>query len=157
MKLRPNLSANRARYLRGGRQSGLVFCDVEVRFVKRQRLDQIGMAPEDFARLTRHVSVAGEIRRQEHRIGTETFRSNSRHRRTHAKLSCFVGGGANDRAIPAPRDRLAPQLRIVALLDGRIKRVHVDMNDLAPRRSCRFAHRPPSYSTARASVMILAA
>jgi len=36
-------------------------------------------------------------------------------------------------AIPAPRhnDGFAAQLRIVPLLHGRIKRVHIDVNDLA--------------------------
>ena len=33
----------------------------------------------------------------------------------------------------ADRDRLAPQLRIIALLDRRVKGIHVDMDDLADR------------------------
>jgi hypothetical protein len=33
------------------------------------------------------------------------------------------------------RDRATPQLRIVALLDRRIERVHVDMDDLAQRHA----------------------
>jgi hypothetical protein len=35
----------------------------------------------------------------------------------------------------ADSDRAAPELRIVALLDRRIERVHVDMDDLAQRHA----------------------
>src|SRR5439155_436631 len=91
------------------------------------------MAHEDFAHLTGDGSVAREIWGQEHSIKAETFRSNSRHRRTDSKLSCFIGSGADNGATtpPSDDDRLAAQLRIVALFDRRIKGVHVDMNDLA--------------------------
>src|SRR5438876_4218311 len=91
------------------------------------------MAHEDFAHLTGDGSVAREIWGQEHSIKAETFRSNSRHRRTDSKLSGFVGSGADNGATtpPSDDDRLAAQLRIVALFDRRIKGVHVDMNDLA--------------------------
>src|SRR5438876_3221938 len=95
------------------------------------------MAHEDFAHLTGDGSVAREIWGQEHSIKAETFRSNSRHRRTDSKLSCFVGSGADNGATtpPSDDDRLAAQLRIVALFDRRIKGVHVDMNDLAYSQS----------------------
>src|SRR5207249_7651488 len=91
------------------------------------------MAHEDFAHLTGDGSVAREIWGQEHSIKAETFRSNSRHRRTDSKLSCFIGSGADNGATtpPSDDDRLAAQLRIGALFDRRIKGVHVDMNDLA--------------------------
>ena len=50
------------------------------------------------------------------------------------------GSGADNGATATPRDddRLAPQLGIVPLFDRRVKRIHVDMNDLANR------HRPSS-------------
>jgi len=50
-----------------------------------------------------------------------------------AQLSCFIRSTAHHGGVPAPRhtDGFAPQLRIIPLLHGRIKRVHIDMNDLA--------------------------
>jgi hypothetical protein len=42
---------------------------IEVRLVKGQRLEQIGMALEDLAHLTRDGTAAWEIRRQEHGVG----------------------------------------------------------------------------------------
>jgi len=53
--------------------------------------------------------------------------------REHAELTDFVGGSADDRAVPAPGDNdgLSPQLRVVALLHERVERVHVDMHNLA--------------------------
>ena len=39
----------------------------------------------------------------------------------------------------ADRDRPAPQRRVVALFDARVKRVHVDMDDLA-RGAWGFGH-----------------
>src|SRR5437899_8436619 len=70
------------------------------------------MAHEDFAHLTGDGSVAREIWGQEHSIKAETFRSNSRHRRTDSKLSCFIGSGADNGATtpPSDDDRLAAQL-----------------------------------------------
>src|SRR5687768_13586023 len=53
----------------------------------------------------------------------------------HAELAHFVARRCNDTAIAvAPHDDgLAPQRRIVELLDGRIERVHVDVQDGAYR------------------------
>lgn len=41
--------------------------------------------------------------------------------------------GADDAALagPADDDRFSAQLRLIALFDGRVECVHVDMNDLA--------------------------
>jgi len=54
----------------------------------------------------------------------------------HAELARFVARGRDDAAFPrsADRDRLPAQLRIVALFDRCVERIHVDMDDLA--RSC---------------------
>jgi hypothetical protein len=45
------------------------------------------------------------------------------------KRSCLVADGPIDAAFPraADRDRLVTQLRIVALLDRRVERVHIDL------------------------------
>ena len=51
----------------------------------------------------------------------------------HAELARFIRRSAHHGAISAPRDDhgLAAELRIVALLYGRIERVHIDVDDLA--------------------------
>src|SRR6266702_3418066 len=98
------------------------------------------MTQEDFARVTRDSPIAGEIRGQKHSIRAETFRSNRWHRRTHPKPSCFVRGGADNGATTTPcdDDRLTPQLGIVALLHGCIKRVHVHVYDFPSRHPILF-------------------
>jgi hypothetical protein len=51
----------------------------------------------------------------------------------NAKLPCLVACRGHDAALArsADRDRLAAQLRVVALFDGCIESIHVDMDDLA--------------------------
>jgi hypothetical protein len=51
----------------------------------------------------------------------------------HAEAPSLVRSSAHDRAVTPPSDdyRLAAQLRIITLLDGSIKRVHVDMDDFS--------------------------
>ena len=126
----------RADRLRGGgraRQAGEGLGDVEVGLVERQRFDQVGVAREDLAHLLRHRLVAHEIRRHEHRLRAQALGADRRHRRAHAELARLVTRRAHHRARAAPRDdhRPAAQGRVVALLDGRIERVHVDVQDLA--------------------------
>jgi hypothetical protein len=52
---------------------------------------------------------------------------------THAERSRFIRSSAHYGAIPAPRDGdgFASDLRVMPLLYGRIKGVHIDMHDLA--------------------------
>ena len=78
-------------------------------------------------------TIARDIRGQEDCVRAQTFRPNRGHGGSHAELSRFIGSSAHYGAIPAPGDNngFAAQLRIVALLHGRIKRVHVDVNDFA--------------------------
>jgi endonuclease III len=117
---------------------------------KRQRLDQIGMARQNFPNLTRDRSVASEVWGYEDAIRAESFSSNGRHRRPYSKLPYFIRSGADNRAAttPSDNDRLAPQLRIVPLFDRRVKRIHIDMNDLANR------HQPSSCSRPQASASV---
>jgi hypothetical protein len=51
----------------------------------------------------------------------------------NTELSCFIAGSSNnvtDAAAPY-RNRLTTELRIVKLLDGCKKSIHVDMDDLS--------------------------
>ena len=55
-----------------------------------------------------------------------------RHRGAHAVHARLVRGGRHDAApagLGADDDGLAAQLRAIALLDGRVERVHVDVRD----------------------------
>ena len=70
------------------------------------------------------------------RCGHRPHRARHRHRRAHAERPRLVAGGGDDAARcgrAADGDRLAAQLRVVALLDGRVERVHVDVEDAAHR------------------------
>ena len=56
------------------------------------------------------------------------------HGRSHAVLPRLVARRHDDPAmLPAHRDRLAPEVRIVALLHRRVEGVHVDMDDFSKR------------------------
>jgi hypothetical protein len=51
----------------------------------------------------------------------------------YAEAPGFVGSSADNRTFSLLRDNqgFAAQVRVVPLLDGRIKRVHVDVDDFA--------------------------
>src|SRR5205807_7071534 len=104
-------------HLCGGRQASLVLRNVEIRFVEGQRFNQVGVAFEDFVRLTGDRPIAREVRGQEDCVRAKTFGSNSGHGGTYAELSRFIRSGAHYGAIPAPGDnnRLTAELRIVPL------------------------------------------
>src|SRR6266481_4197901 len=97
-------------------------------FVEGQRLNQVGVPFEDLAHLSGYLAIARKVGGQECCVGAKTFGSKSGHRGTHAELSRFIRSSTHYGAIPTPSDNngFAAQLRIVALLHGRIKRVHVD-------------------------------
>jgi hypothetical protein len=78
-------------------------------------------------------AIACEIRRHEDRIRTQAFRSFCWHGRMNAEAPGLVRSSADHRAVAQPSNdhRLAAQLRIIALLDRSVKRVHVDMDDFS--------------------------
>src|SRR5215469_14218026 len=88
---------------------------------------------EDFTDLTGDRTITWEVWWKKYGVGAQAFGANSGHGRTHAELSRFIRGGADYGAIAAPRDNngRATELWIVALLHRRIKRVHVNVDDLA--------------------------
>ena len=65
--------------------------------------------------------------------GAEAFGTDGGHCGAHAEGSGFIGRGADDGAVAAPGndDGFAAEVGVVALFDGGIEGVHVDMNDLA--------------------------
>ncbi|MBB2671484.1 UNVERIFIED_ORG: hypothetical protein GGE44_001035 [Rhizobium esperanzae] len=107
--------------------------DVEIGLVERQRLNERRVFGKDLADLLRHGFVEVEAWRHEDQVRTFSFRGDRGHRRVDAE---FAGLIARRRNHPTRRrspdgDRFAAQFRVIALLDRRIKRVHVDMDDLA--------------------------
>jgi hypothetical protein len=86
-----DLVANRTRHLHRGRQPGLVFGNIEIRFVGRQRFDQVRVALEDFPCLTGGGSIAWEVWRQEHGFRAKAFGSNSGNGATLSELSVQCG------------------------------------------------------------------
>src|SRR5271170_4183334 len=128
-----NLFANRARHLCCCRQARLVLRNIEIGFIKRQRFDEVSVPTKDITHLSGHSSITGKIRREKDGARTEAFGTNGGHRGMHTELPRFVRRRADDGAVSPPRDNdwLAAQLRIVPLLDRRIKCIHVDMYDFA--------------------------
>ena len=109
--------------------------DVEIRLVERQRLDQRRDARDRWrtpARETaRYFWKSGRTMMSDGHSRTARDIGN---RRAHAKRARLVAGRRDHAAlgrIAADDDRLAAQRRVVALLDGRIERVHVDVQDAA--------------------------
>ena len=81
---------------------------------------------------SRSGAVLREVRADDHEVRTQPDRARHRDRRLHAELPRLVARRRDDAATfgaAADGDRLAPQLGPVALLDGRVERVHVDVKD----------------------------
>src|ERR1700733_1942754 len=82
--------------------------------------------------LLRDGPVNVEPRRDEHELGTPSHRDRRRHRGANPEASRFVTRGSNHASLRrvANRHRSILEIGIVALLDGRIESVHVNVNDL---------------------------
>ena len=112
-----------------------VLGDVEVRLVERERLDERrdrrGRWPRSAATRLRYFVKSGRtITSSGHR---RTARDIGMAERT-PKRARLVARGADDAPAlgrAAHGDRAAARARVVALLDGRVERVHVDVQDLA--------------------------
>jgi hypothetical protein len=108
--------------------------DVEIGLVERQRFDQRRVVEEDGADLARHFLVDVEARLHEHQLGAQPLGRGRGHGRAHTEGAGLVACRHHHAALPpAHRHGTAAQCRIVALLHGRIERIHVDMEDLADR------------------------
>jgi hypothetical protein len=110
----------------------LVFSNVEIGLVERERLDQIGVLGENLVNLHRDGPVDVESGRHEDQLGAFAHGGDGGHCRADAECPGLVAGRGHDaapRAMP-DRHRLAAKRGIVALLNGRVKSVHIDMYDL---------------------------
>src|SRR5260370_29733315 len=91
------------------------------------------MALEDLARRGGGCLVSREIGRHEDGFRAQAFCANCGHRGADAERPCLIRSGAYNRpvAFPCDNNRPAAQVRIVALFDRSIERVHVYVNDLS--------------------------
>jgi hypothetical protein len=110
-----------------------VFDDVEIGLVERQWLDDRRVCGENFPDLQRDRLVGVEPRLHEDQIRAFPLGRDRLHRRMNAELPRFVACGRDDAVLArsADRNRLRAQFRIVALFDGCIERIHIDMDDFA--------------------------
>ncbi len=111
-----------------------VFRDVEVGLVERQTFDQWRDFAKDREDLLRDGAVLLKVRPHDLQRRAQANRAGHRNRRPHAELAGLVAGRRHHSSgfrRAADRHRLAAQLRPVALLDGRVERVHVHVNDAA--------------------------
>jgi hypothetical protein len=111
----------------------LVLGHVEIGFVETERFDQVGVVAEDRANLLADLAIDVEAALAEHQVGAQPLGGDAGHRAAHAEPARFVTGGSNH-AAPARSPHgngFSAQLGIVALLDAREKRIHIDMDDLA--------------------------
>ena len=132
--VQPNPLLQAPRDIRRQRFVPGVLRDVEVGLVERHRLDQRRDLAKNGEHRGRCRLVFREIRRDDDERGAEADGSGHRDRRTHAEGARLVAG-RSDHAAPigpaADRDRLAAKRWVVALLDRRVERVHVDVENPA--------------------------
>ena len=104
---------------------------VEEGLVERQAFDEVRELAENLEDLRGDLAVALEARRDDHGLRAAPERLAHRHCGMHAETAHLVAGGGDDAAPAGAADdhRLARELRAVVLLDGRVERVHVDVQD----------------------------
>ncbi len=125
--------------------------DVEESLVQRQAFHLVRELAKHLEYLRRDLAVALEARRHDHRMRTAPECLAHRHRGVHAEAAHLVARGRDHAAAAGAADdqRLARELGPVVLLDGRVERVHVDMQD----RALRIVH--DSESTVNTSPIII--
>src|SRR5271157_4010537 len=81
------------------------------------------------------------VRTHENTIGTKSSRRGAGHGGADTKFPRFITGGAHHSALSrrrADNHRTAPQPWVVALFDGRVKRVHIQMENHTIHRQQRL-------------------
>ena len=111
----------------------LVICDIEIRFVDRNRLNQIRVPVKNIADLHADFFVMTHPTFDKDQLRTKHFGSRARHGTVHAEFSGFITCRrhyASRIGVPH-RHGFAAQLRMITLLHGRVERIHINMDDLA--------------------------
>jgi hypothetical protein len=113
--------------------------DVEEGFVDRDRLHAVGEPPEHLHDLAGDAGVLLHVGRHVDSVRAQAPGLRDGHRAADAEAPGLVRRGGDD-AASAPASRIgahdhgpAAEVGMVALLDGRVERVHVDVED-RPRR-----------------------
>src|SRR4029453_18331067 len=78
--------------------------------------------------------IFSEIGRDHQQVRAEPNRARHRHRRPHTEPPRLIAGGRDDTPAcgrTANGDGLSPERLAVALLDGSVERIHVDVQDAA--------------------------
>ena len=110
--------------------------EIEERLVDRQRLDQWRQRQHHLPHLAADARIFLHVRPHHAGLRAEPQRLEHRHRRAHAVGAGDIAGGGDDAAPAAADDhRLGGKRRIVALFDGGVEGVAVDMGD---RKLCEF-------------------
>jgi hypothetical protein len=110
---------------------------VQIGFIERERFYERGEIGKDGVDLARDRAVNLEAWWHEHQFGTLSRGRRRRHGRVHTVGPGLVARCGHDASFGtvANRDRAAPKVRVVALFNRRIERVHVDVDDLAHRHA----------------------
>ena len=105
--------------------------DVEEGLVERDRLHQRRERLQDSHHRTARVAVRVEAGREEHTVGAGTARACHRHRGVHAEPAGLVArrGDHAARAETADDHRASAHRGVGELLDRRVERVEVDVQD----------------------------
>ena len=111
----------------------LITGNVQIGFVQRERLDQIGVLPEHGMNLLRHFAIQMKTRRHKHGLRAQPPRSGGGHGRMQPETPRFIRSGAHHRtaALPSHHQRLATQMRLLAQLYRGVERVHIDVDDFS--------------------------
>ena len=115
-----------------------VFGHVEVRLVEGERLDERRDGPVEVEDLPRDGGIAPEVGPHDREARAEAHRARHGHGRADAELPGLVARGGDDAApfrVSAHGHGPAAQRGIVALLHGRVERVHVEVEDAARGKS----------------------
>ena len=103
---------------------------VEKGLVDRERFDQRRQFLHQLADLAADLGVFGHVGRQDDRFGTGGQRLEHRHGRADAANAGDIAAGRDDAALAAADDqRLVAQGGIVALFDGGIEGIAIEMGD----------------------------
>ena len=119
-----------------GERLGIVGLHRHERLVPPEHLHDRRERPQGVHHARARLQVVVGVDREEHAVGTSLQRRAQRHRRPHAELTGFVGGGGDDPtlggvAVTAHDHGLAPQLGMPEHLDRGDELVHVDVEDPA--------------------------
>ncbi|MOA16370.1 hypothetical protein D3C78_1365820 [compost metagenome] len=133
-------TANIGGYARGTAGEPGAVGNIQVGFVQRQRLDQVGVIAKDRVNFPRCFFISIHTWLDDQQIGAQVKCMSGRHRRTHPIRPSLVVAGSND-ATPlsrAPyRQRPSSQARVVTHFNSGVEAIAINMDDLA------LGHRQP--------------